>query len=170
LFDTPNPLGTSISVFGTLGANNTNEAAVESQYQLDGNKPSVYLPVLTAGAQRNQRFYQSPELSKAQHTIVVTNLINGSNLLILDYFIVVTGNTAHLSSTSPVPTAVPDAPNGMGGTSVIAGSVGGVTAFLLLLFVIIYFWKRRKKKAVEDDLSSNIGQSGKYFLFLFYLD
>jgi LPXTG-motif cell wall-anchored protein len=69
-----------------------------------------------------------------------------------------------------VPTAVPDAPNGMGGTSVIAGSVGGVTAFLLLLFVIIYFWKRRKKKAVEDDLSSNIGQSGKYFLFLFYLD
>lgn len=155
-------LGISIAVLGTLGANNTNQTAPQSQYQLDENKPVVYQPILTSGAQRNQKFYQSPEVLYDKHTLIVTNLINGSSLLIIDYFVVATANSTISASGQSTGTQ-----NGTADPAVVGGSVGGVLGFIVLLALGIYIWRRRKSKT-EFEFDSTVVQSGKDFCLPFF--
>ncbi|KAF7361054.1 Parallel beta-helix repeat protein [Mycena sanguinolenta] len=90
--------GTSIGVYGTLGAN----FGSQLNFSIDGVHIGSYQAPAVPAAVENQLFWQSPLFDEAQHTLVVTvdkdipvpevNTLNKT--FFLDYFIYTTVNTA----------------------------------------------------------------------------
>ena len=153
-------LGISIGAYGTIGSSNSNLSAPETSYQLDGNEPVTYQPTLMTSAQHYQRFYQSPQVAKGQHTLIVTNLINDTDIFIFDYLVILTGNNA--SSTASIPTSTKTSlPSNSEHhrTAVITGSIFGVLAGLLLLGLTYFLIRRRKRRELEAPLTNEIPSS-----------
>jgi len=98
----------------------------------------------------------------------VTNLINGSSWLFLDYFVILTGETTTTTTSTSSDISATAMPNTMpsGGPpnqniAIIAGTVGGTVVLSLLLF-LVFLWRRRRK--LECDRNISMVQSGKCLL------
>jgi hypothetical protein len=143
-----------ITVSGTVAGNSTlYRTPPRSSYQLDESQPVFFQPSGIAPQQRYP-FYQSGQLPNGQHTLVMTNLINGSIILVLDYMTITTEDKATATSSQH-----------------IAGPVVGAIASVLFVVGVIgafYFWRRRKRR-LEDNRNSTLIPSGMYLLHLFGL-
>lgn len=76
-----------------------------SSYSIDGGSPTIYDEYQDQNDHPDQQFYQSPILSNAQHTLVLTNVLGNHAAYFLDYFLVVSGNSP-ASPASTVTTVV----------------------------------------------------------------
>jgi hypothetical protein len=125
----------------------------------------TYVPTLMVMAQRNQRFYQSAQNPKGQHTLVVTNIIGGCDPYFIDYFIVQTGDASSTTITAPSTTRVSASSSNSGSeqqqspwTAIIAGSTSAALACILFLGLCLFI--RRRKRRNSAGVSNEL--SGKY--------
>jgi len=145
---------TNVSVWGTIG---DNAGVPISSYSIDGGNATIFdAGKLTAQVQQRQQFFQSKELTAANHTLVITSLADNA-YFVLDYIAItpivsptvpalVPSSTLNLSSTSilsgtssPVPSSEAKLPLGP-----IIGSALGGFALLVVAFAAFMFFRRRR--------------------------
>lgn len=101
------PLGTSITVYGTIPKAQTNISSI-SQYSIDrGSLEGTFIYPPSANIQFQQRFFVSPELPYGFHHLHILDTITSDGLW-LDFFVVTTGLVSNTSST---PLSVSDNPS-----------------------------------------------------------
>jgi uncharacterized membrane-anchored protein len=144
-------------VYGTIGSSNSNRVAPQTTYQLDASANVTYVPTLMTSAQHYQRFYQSPQVSQGQHTLVVTNIIGGCDPYFIDYLVIQTGNDTSSTTTSATPLSTGYSEHHPSRTAVITGSVFAVFGGILL-FVLTYFLIRRRRRR-EGDVFAEVPSS-----------
>ncbi|KAJ3575816.1 hypothetical protein NP233_g851 [Leucocoprinus birnbaumii] len=90
--------GTSITVYGTVSANNVDDGT-KSAYSIDGGIGSTYTTSPTKSTQYQVKFFQSPTLSPGRHTLEITNESPGGWFW-LDYVLVANSTAPSSSSVS----------------------------------------------------------------------
>ncbi|TFK37829.1 hypothetical protein BDQ12DRAFT_140140 [Crucibulum laeve] len=78
-------LGTSIAVFGTIPDLISFPNDTVSSYSIDGGPAQNFTGIRKAETQYRVQFYRSSALTSGQHTIRMTNLVDGGALF-FDYF------------------------------------------------------------------------------------
>ncbi|KAF8064359.1 hypothetical protein FPV67DRAFT_218222 [Lyophyllum atratum] len=166
--------GSSIEVYGTIGAGNDSFVAVSS-YTIDGDLSSTttFTGRPASVVQYKQSFYTSPRLSAKDHVLVITCVtLNNRHQLLLDYVRVGQESDAQPNPASPTtnefpspsqPTSQPPSQSASQTTSpttsqisspsaglskgAIAGIVIGSLLAFCLVIVIILLWRRFSTRA-----------------------
>lgn len=146
------PLGTSVSVYGTVPVTSSDPLVPESTYKLDSASAVTYTSPSVKTEQYHQLFFQSPELSNEQHTLVITT-VKPNTPFLLDYFAYTVpaadeplGATV-LSSALPTATSSPSQSQRSQSSGPSAGVLVACTLVpvCVLLFAALGFlwWRKR---------------------------
>jgi len=139
-------VGSGVSVYGTVSPHGSLYPPPCS-YSIDGDSGTTLTATATNSTQYQLLFFQSPELTTGNHTLVITIIIEGvaQEAFFLDFFEVTplpiaTAFPLPSSTTSPLPsTSKPP-------VGPIIGGVLGALALLTIAFIAFLFFRWKKKE------------------------
>lgn len=189
--------GTSIKVYGTIVGNFNNgdpAGAPVTEYTIDSVTQGTFKGVPLAAIAQRQVFFNSSLLDAGrEHTLIITNMLDGKNTVWLDFMEVRFDDNASMTKTTGQPTADTRTGSTIGPTStsvdssesmvkgssggrlstgmivgITLGVVGGVCLLLFIGFILVAM-SRQRKHPKEQGSNSGRSNSSQHFLIINYV-